>query len=264
MKLFDSHCHLFSKTLYGKVPELIDQALESNVVGCCVIATKREDLLLIQKEIESQKIQNEKKDFQMLFSSGIHPHEAANYMPEDLNLVEEIMPHVAAIGETGLDYYYDFAPKEKQIELFRYHIELSRKSRKPFVIHCREASEDILQEIKASRIHKELEIPAVLHCSTENWEVTQKFLDLGCFISFSGILSFKKAELIQESAKKVPLERIMVETDSPYLAPAPKRGRENQPAYTKHTFDFLAQLRGAESEALSEQLLKNTYRFFNC
>lgn len=194
-------------------------------------------------------------------SVGLHPNEAIEHEPS----VEELVmmsshPKVIAIGETGLDYYRSEANMKWQHDRFRVHIHAAKELGKPLIVHTRQARQDtiaILKEENAS------ETRGVLHCFTEDWEMAKQALDLDFYISFSGIVTFKNAVELQEVAKKVPLNRMLIETDSPYLAPMPYRGKVNQPAYVKHVAEFLANLRGIDFVDLAEKTTENFYDLFS-
>lgn len=196
-------------------------------------------------------------------SVGQHPNDLIHHYPS----IEELLdlaaaPAVIAIGETGLDYFRTEADQiEQQQAGFRDHIKVAKQLNKPLIIHTRQAREDtinILREEGAA------EVAGVMHCFTEDWDMAKAALDLGFYISFSGILTFKKAIELQEVAKKVPADRILIETDCPYLAPVPKRGKPNQPAYLKYIAEFLAQLRGESFDCIAEQTTENFFRLFKC
>jgi TatD DNase family protein len=166
---------------------------------------------------------------------------------------------VIAVGETGLDYFRSTGDVEWQRDRFRRHIQASIALKKPLIIHTRQANDDtlaIMQSEAASRVG------GVMHCFTEDWQMAKRALDLGFYISFSGIVTFKNAEQIQETAKQVPLDRMLVETDAPYLAPQPHRGKPNEPGYVRHTAEFIAKMRGISLEELAAQTTQNFYHLF--
>jgi TatD DNase family protein len=194
-------------------------------------------------------------------SAGVHPNEQLETEP-DVEQLAAMASHEAciAIGETGLDYYRCESEIEKTIQQqrFRNHIQVSRSLKKPLIIHTRQASDDTL---KFMREEKAGDIGGVMHCFSEDWAVAQQALDLNFYISFSGIVTFKSAQTLQAVAQKVPLDRILIETDSPYLAPVPFRGKQNHPALVKQVALMLAMLRGVSYEAIAEA---TTHNFFNC
>ena len=198
------------------------------------------------------------------FSVGVHPHEAAN---ETLSCNREAFlaaadhPKCVAIGEAGLDYFYDFAPRNKQAESFRVQIGVARELGLPIIVHARDADEDI-----AAIIEDEMAkgvFSGVLHCFSSSANLARHALALGFYISFSGILTFKKAEEIRDVASFAPADKILVETDAPFLAPTPHRGKINEPAFTKHTLACLAEVRGLPEEEMASQTTQNTLRLFS-
>jgi len=192
---------------------------------------------------------------------GIHP----DYEDEAEPTVEELVrlarqPKVVGIGETGLDYYRLKGDLEWQRQRFRIHIRTAIEVGKPLVIHTREAATDTLKIMKEEGAER---VGGVMHCFTESWEVAQRAMEMGFYISFSGIVTFKNAVALKELAQKVPLERILIETDSPYLAPVPYRGKTNQPAYVKYVAEEIARLRGISAEDVGEATSANFFRLFN-
>lgn len=196
---------------------------------------------------------------------GVHPDTEDVSEPS----VEQLValadnPRVVGIGETGLDYYRlngrSIADMEWQRERFRVHIAAARQTGKPLVIHTRASAEDTLRLMAEEQAG---EAGGVMHCFTETWDVAKRALDLGFHISFSGIVTFKSAADLQETAKKVPLDRMLIETDSPYLAPVPYRGKTNQPAWVRHVGECIATLRGLPLEQVAEQTTDNFFRLFN-
>lgn len=252
MKIVDSHCHIHFEPLAEDIPGLIARAAENDVQEMlCVTVTLEEfpDVLALAEHHPN-----------IYASVGVHPNVTDGEDPSVERLVE-LGQHdeVVAIGETGLDYFRSEGDLNWQRERFERHIEAARQLDKPLIIHTREAAQDTLAILKAEHA----EAPGgVIHCFTEDWDFARQALDLNFYISFSGILTFKSAQQIQDAAKKVPLERILVETDSPYLAPVPFRGKTNQPAYTRHVAEFLATLRGISVEEVAAITTDNFYRLF--
>jgi len=253
--LIDSHCHLNLidyVALESSLSQVIQNATENGVQHMLCVGTDLVDIPNILKITEEYS--------QVSASIGLHPNEKAESEPTVQALVEFANhPHVVAIGETGLDYYRSEGDLSWQQNRFRNHIHAAKLSKKPLIIHTRLAKEDtlsILREENASVIG------GVFHCFTEDWATAVAALDLGFYISFSGIVTFKNAVELQEVAKKVPLDRMLVETDSPYLAPMPFRGKINQPAYVKHVAEFLSKLREIPFEELAHQTTQNFYRLF--
>ncbi|GIW45976.1 MAG: hypothetical protein KatS3mg077_3258 [Candidatus Binatia bacterium] len=192
---------------------------------------------------------------------GIHPHDAKEVTPEVLAALSEFADHpaVVAVGEIGLDYHYDNSPSEQQQSVFRDCIAIARGKGLPITVHLREAEADLIEILRSERAH---EIGGVIHCFSGNWDTAKRLLDLGFFLSFSGIVTFKRADAIREAARRVPSDRLLIETDAPYLAPVPKRGHRNEPAFVLYTAACLAELRHAPVEELVQNATVNTLRAF--
>jgi TatD DNase family protein len=191
---------------------------------------------------------------------GFHPHQASLWRDGDHERLEALLSdeNVVAVGETGLDYHYDFSPRDRQREVFARQVNLAARVRKPIVVHCRNAAGDVatILESEGGR-----ESGGVIHCFTENDEFARRCLDLGFFISFSGMVTFKKAGSLRETARWVPEDRLLVETDSPYLAPEPHRGKRNEPALAAVVLAALADLRGRDRDSLASAVNSNFHRF---
>lgn len=194
-------------------------------------------------------------------SVGVHPNtESSNEEPSLARLLQEAArPKVVAIGETGLDYYHSQGDLSWQHARFRTHIRAARECGKPLIIHTRESARDV---IRLLREEQAAEVGGVMHCFVEDWDTASAAMDLGFFISFSGIVTFKSARSLQEVARQVPLERLLVETDAPWLAPVPFRGKQNEPAFVWHTARFLAELREENFEDLATATTENFFRLF--
>ncbi|MDP3560400.1 MAG: TatD family hydrolase [Legionellaceae bacterium] len=257
--LIDSHCHLQSLDLSlfdARLENALNNAYQAGVqrfLSVCCLPADFDTLCAIADEHASVYI-----------SVGVHPTHVYETHWDAKTLVERALMHPAciAMGETGLDYFHHRTEDDHlaQQKLFRAHIEAACTAQKPLIIHTREAAADtirILQEENASRIG------GVMHCFTESWEVAKQALDQNFFISFSGIVSFKNATALQEVAKKVPLDRILIETDAPYLAPVPHRGKPNQPAWVKHVAEAMSEIRGESLESITEATSANFYRCFH-
>ena len=251
--LVDSHCHIDFPDLANNLPQVLD-LMQRNGVGCAVcIGVTLEDFPRVLKLAEENPT--------IYASVGVHPETTEVREPS----VDELVclaenPKVIAIGETGLDYYWHNDAPEWQRERFRVHIRAAHQLGKPLVVHNRDASADVLRILQEERAG---EVGGVLHCFTESWEVAEQALDLGFYISLSGIVTFKNALQIKDVAQRVPLDRLLVETDAPYLAPAPYRGKLNQPGYVKHVAEEIARLRNCSFEALAEATTANFYRLFS-
>lgn len=192
---------------------------------------------------------------------GVHPHAAATGDAPTLSAIEELAgsPGVVAIGETGLDYFYMNSGKETQIRSFTGQIAIARRRGLPIVIHVRDADEDLIGILKSENVSEKR---GVIHCFTGNFETAKRYLDLGFYISFSGIVTFKKSDELRAAAAGVPADRILIETDSPYLAPVPFRGKPNEPAYVKHVAETVAEVRGLKTEELASLTSENATRLF--
>jgi TatD DNase family protein len=193
-------------------------------------------------------------------SVGVHPNTETVHEPDVDELAKLASdPEVVAIGETGLDYYRSSGDLEWQRDRFRHHIRAAKQINKPLIIHSREAGPDL---IKILRDEGADTVGGVMHCFVDDWNTAQQAMDLNFYISFSGIVTFKNAQQVQDVARKVPLERMLVETDSPYLAPVPYRGKPNQPGYVHYVAKFIAELRGEDFESLSRQITDNFFNLF--
>lgn len=250
--LVDSHCHLDFDDLSGRLPAVFARMQENGVAAAVCIAVNLEDLPRVIALAAS--------DDRLFATVGVHPEYADALEPTEDQLVDlAAHPKVIAIGETGLDYYWHKDAPEWQRLRFRTHIRAARRAGLPLVIHTREAAPDTLRLMAEEGAG---EVGGIMHCFTETWEVAAAALDLGFHISFSGILTFKNALQIKEVAKKVPLDRLLVETDAPYLAPVPYRGKTNEPGFVLHVAEELARLRGMSTEAVAEQTTRNFTRLF--
>ncbi len=252
--LIDSHCHLEYKGLVEDQSGVLARAREAGVGGFLSISTR-------QREWD-QVIATAERESDVWASVGIHPHEADGHadLGEAALLAAAAHPKVIAIGETGLDYYYDHSDRETQKALFRRHISVARQTGLPIIIHTRDAEADT-----AAILTEEMEqgaFPALIHCFTASADFARIVLDLGLTISLSGIVTFKNARDLQAIAADLPEDRILVETDTPFLAPIPHRGRVCEPAFTADTARFVAELRGQTPEQLAEITTRNFFKLF--
>lgn len=255
MKLVDSHCHLDMLDLAkhgGEIENVIDFARGQGVCHMLCVSVNMEDLPGMLRMVEPFP--------DVSTSVGVHPNEQQGVDPEVDDLVRlSATSKVVAIGETGLDYFRVEDRPQWQRDRFRRHIAAARKARKPLIIHSRDAFDDTLRILTEEDA---ADIGGVMHCFTGNWSQARKVLDLGFDISFSGIVTFNSARDIREAATRVPLDRMLVETDSPYLAPVPHRGRSNQPGYVRHVAECIAGLRGITLEEVAESTTANFERRF--
>ncbi|MFC4768524.1 TatD family hydrolase [Effusibacillus consociatus] len=253
--LFDSHCHLNSdKFDENDILEMIHTARDHNVVQILVPGY---DMDSSQRAVELAD------DWQGLYAAvGIHPNDANGATEEMYQKLRDWaqLPHVVAIGEIGLDYHWDTTPKEVQFEVFRRQIRLAKEVKLPIVIHDREAHADIVQVLREEGAK---EIGGIMHCFSGSWEMAKECMDMNFMISFGGPVTYKNAKRPQEVASKVPLDYLLVETDSPYLTPEPHRGKPNQPLYVRHVAEKIAELRGMEFEEICRITSENAERIFN-
>ena len=250
--LVDSHCHI---PLLGEdthIDDVLNTAKQLDVGHMLCVSV---DLDTWPKILElAQKYAN------IFASVGLHPNSQVEKEPLVDALAELAnSTDVVAIGETGLDYYRSEGELEWQRQRFRTHIRAAKKVEKPLIIHSREARTDVIKILKDEGADN---VGGVMHCFVDDWETAESAMNLGFYISFSGIVTFKNAKEVQEVAKKVPLERLLIETDSPYLTPVPYRGKPNQPGYVRYVAEFLAELRNEEYAAIAEQTTANFFQLF--
>lgn len=252
MQLIDSHCHLSDEKLSSCLPEILANMASNQICRALSVSVSKASFAATLAIAEACP--------QIYASIGIHPDnpEAEEFTAEEM--VEQAGCHakIVAIGETGLDYHWCKGDLDWQHRRFITHIRAANQSRLPLIVHTREAAEDTMRLLREHQAYA-----GVIHCFTENTAIAKRALDLGFYISFSGILTFKNAKDIQEAARYVPLDRILVETDAPYLAPVPKRGKTNEPAYVRHTAEFLAKLRGDTLENIAAATTENFYTLFD-
>ena len=254
MTLIDSHCHLNYEGLADRQAEVLANARARGVSGFLNISTRKSEWDAV--------IAVATREPDVWASVGIHPHEADNHPDLGAAVLVDAAAHprVVAIGECGLDYYYDKSDRAAQRERFAAHIEAARQTALPLVVHTREAEEDtaaMLTEAVAAG-----GVTGVLHCFTGSRALAEKALDLGFYVSLSGIVTFKNAADLQETAKMLPGDRMLVETDSPFLAPVPNRGRTCEPAFVADTAAFVADLRGEQADDLAQATTANFFRLF--
>ncbi|NNE49952.1 MAG: TatD family hydrolase [Altererythrobacter sp.] len=253
--LVDSHCHLEYKGLVEDQAGVLARAREAGVGQFLNISTRRSEW--------DQVVRTAEREADVWASVGIHPHEADQHadLGRDVLLDATKNPRVIAIGETGLDYYYDHSDRETQQDLFRMHIGVSRETSLPLIIHTRDAEEDTLK-ILEDELGKGA-FPALIHCFTASSDFGRRVLEMGLTISLSGIVTFKNAKELQEIAKEIPRDRLLVETDSPFLAPVPHRGKPCEPAFVANTAQFVADLRGDDVSELADYTTENFRKLFS-
>ena len=249
--LVDSHCHLDFPDFAEERDAVIERARSAGIGTMVTICTRLDEFPAVRAIAEA--------DDDIWCSVGVHPHEAADYAEtsvEDLAALAA-RPRVIGIGETGLDFHYDHSPRDVQEQVFRTHIAVARASGLPLIIHAREADLEI-----ARMLQEERATAGVLHCFSSGRGLAEAALELGFYISISGIVTFRNAEDLRAIVRDVPLDRLLVETDAPYLAPVPYRGKRNEPAFVAATAAAVAELKELEPEALATATSANFYRLF--
>ena len=254
MMLVDSHCHLDHRDFHGEIDAILARARQAGVSTMLTISTTLASFPEILEIAERHE--------NVFCTAGVHPHEAAaeQWVTADHLLKLTKHPKVVGIGECGLDYYYDRSPRGTQIAIFKVHAAAARETGLPLVVHTRDADEQMASILEAEMAIGRL--TGVLHCFTSGRALAETAIRLGFHISFSGILTFKKSEPLREIAATVPAERLLIETDAPYLAPVPLRGRRNEPSFIAHTLAALAACRGEDEARLAEMTSTNFFRLF--
>lgn len=252
MTLVDSHCHLNFQPLHASLDTVLANARNNGVGYMLCVSVTLESFPHVRAIAEQHA--------HIFASVGVHPNEREGREPtvEELTVLARD-GRVIALGETGLDYYRSEGDVNWQRERFRNHIQAAQAAHKPLIIHTREAAKDTLQLMREERAQ---EAGGVMHCFTENWEIAKQALDLGFYISLSGIVTFRNAEVVREVAKQVPDDRLLIETDSPYLAPMPHRGKANEPAFVRYVAECVADLRGVGLDVLADQTTRNFFNLF--
>lgn len=252
--MIDSHVHLDDEAFDEDRDELIKNLNEN---GIEIVVNNSSDLSSSENSVKlANKYEN------IYASIGVHPHEAESYNDDVEKKLIELSKNkkVVAIGEIGLDYYYDNSPRDIQREVFKKQIALAAKLKKNIVIHSRDASEETFEILKEA--HEKYEFVALIHCFSQSVEMMEKYLKMGDYIALGGAVTFKNSKAPKEVAKKVDLERLLLETDCPYMTPVPYRGKRNEPKYVKFTCNYIADLRQIESSELEKITAANTKRFF--
>jgi len=248
--LIDSHAHLVS---LENLPEVLQRAQENNI----------NKIVSISSDIPSTEATiSLAEEYDYIFATtGVHPHSADQMSEEVLIGIDHFAENdkVVAIGETGLDYFYMNSEKEVQIDSFTEHIRLGKKHNLPIIIHVRNADQDMIEILTKESA---ADTPGVIHCFTGDYDTAKKYLDLGYYISFSGIVTYKRSEELREAAKKIPKDKILIETDSPYLAPVPHRGKPNEPSYVRHVAETISDVRGISFDEIAEITKANAEKLF--
>jgi TatD DNase family protein len=252
--LVDSHCHLDFPDFEDELDAVMDRATEAGVgaiLTICTHLTRFERVLAVAERFSN-----------VFCTVGVHPHEAAR---EPRVAAEHLVrmadhPKVVGFGETGLDYYYEHSPRAVQQQSFRVHIAAARMAGLPVVVHTRDADADTARILGEEQ--EKGPFDGVLHCFSSTRELAERAIGMGLYISFSGVVTFKKAEELRATAAALPLDRVLVETDAPYLAPVPKRGKRNEPSYVAYTAGEVARVRAMDGEAFAEATTDNFFRLF--
>ena len=253
--LVDPHCHLDFPEYAGKVGEVLARARTAGVGVCVSIGTELKRFPGVRAVAEAHP--------NVWCSVGVHPHESEKELLDDeASLIEAAAhPKVVAIGETGLDYYYEHSPRAPQQANFRSHIAAARQTGLPVIVHTRDADDDTIAILRDEMAKGAF--TGVIHCFTGTQKLADASLELGLYISVSGIATFKNSAALRDVIKNVPLDRLLVETDAPYLAPVPHRGKTNEPAFVTHTAAMLAELKGVSAQELADATTKNFFRLFS-
>ena len=253
--IIDSHCHLTYEPMSSSLDETIKRANMDGIKFLLTISTEDKSFENILKILDKYKC--------VYGSYGIHPHEAKNHKNINFNdIVEKVKKNnkIIGIGESGLDFYYNHSAKRDQIDSFLEHINASKKTNLPIIVHTRSAENETF-EILNKAVKKE-NLKILIHCFTGSKEFAFKLLDIGAYISASGVVTFKKSQELANTFKQIPLDRLLVETDAPYLAPEPLRGKPNEPSYIVHTVKFLSKLKNISFKDLSEITTQNFFKLF--
>ena len=252
--LVDSHCHLRFPELASQNDAVIDRARQAGLVRMVTIGTR-------QEEWQATREVAHRYD-EVFYALGLHPEYATDNVTADDLVAASNDPKMVGIGETGFDFFYDNAPKDDQERCFREHIRASIRTGLPLIIHSRQAEEDTIRVLKEERVGHEKELTGVLHCFSSRKFLADYALDIGFYVSLSGILTFKKSQELRDIAKGLPLDRLLVETDSPFLAPQSHRGKPCEPAYVAETAQVLAEVKGLGYDAIGKQTTENFFRLF--
>ena len=259
IRLYDTHCHIADPKFDEDRQAVIQRLLNAGVKRALVVADPRED------QPNQEKVFQLADQYDFLYAAiGVHPHNASGWDADAENTVSRYLQHPKCrlLGEIGLDYHYDLSPRDVQREVFDIQLEMAFARGIPVQLHIREAHGDCMDMLRARA--KSGRLPrGIMHCYTGSWEAAKVYLDLGFYISLSGALTFNNAPKLREVAQNTPIDRLLIETDCPYMAPVPLRGRRNEPAFIVHTFEALCAARNAASEALSEALWHNACEIIN-
>jgi len=253
--IIDSHCHLEHEPMISNLNEVIDRASVNNVKYFLSISTTNESFDKILKIVENHK--------NVYGTYGIHPHETKNYQSLSSNeIIKKINfnKKIIGIGESGLDFYYEYSDPIVQKKVFIEHIKAAQTLNIPLIVHTRSAENDTYDILKSEMKNKDLKV--LIHCFTGTKNFAHKLIDIGCYISASGVVTFKKSKDLADTFLSLPNDRILVETDSPYLSPEPLRGKSNEPSHIIHTVNFLARLKGIQSSLFAKKTSSNFFKLF--
>lgn len=251
----DSHCHLERHTFNDELDAVIQRAFDAGLSHMVAVGASS----VAEGAVEANALAE--RESRIYATAGIHPHDAGKTTQKDIDAIADIAkkPRVVSVGEIGLDYFYDHAPKDVQRDVFEKQIAIAHAVDKPIMLHIRDAHDDAYAVLDASGIPK---AGGIVHCFTGGPEEAEQYLKRGMYLSIPGVVSFKKSVELQEAVKMIPLERMLIETDTPYLAPVPFRGKRNEPAYVVHTAEKIAELRGSTRDAIGEATRTNALRIF--
>jgi len=255
MRLYDSHCHLDFPDFADEIAAVVTRAGDAGVERIITISTRVAH--------GARLVALAERFANVWFTIGTHPHQAGEEPDTDAAAIRRFAAHpkCVGIGEAGLDYHYDYAPRDVAKRVFIAQIALARELALPLVIHAREADEDVAKILREEMAKGAF--AAVLHCFTSSRALAQTGLDLGLYVSFSGVLTFKNSQSLRDIARDVPMDRLLVETDAPFLAPVPMRGKRNEPAFVIHTARVLAEVKGVDADTLAAATRANTLRLFS-
>lgn len=253
--LVDSHCHLDFPDFEGELDDIVARAAEADIgymMTICTHVTKFQQVRDVAAQYEN-----------MWCTVGIHPHNAGSEPETSAETLMDMAndPKVIAFGETGLDFYYDHSPRDRQEMAFRAHVDAARETGLPLIIHTRDADDDMIRILRDE--HGRGAFPGVIHCFSSGPDLAKAVLEMGLYISVSGVVTFKTADELRETVKSVPVERLLVETDAPYLAPVPHRGKRNEPAYTAKTAAKVAEIKDMDASEFAAATTDNFFRLFS-
>ncbi len=253
--LVDSHCHLTFPDFKEDLPDIFARAASNDVGLMLTISTKLAEAPMVQSLADANE--------QVFCTVGVHPHEAETDAGVTAAQLVDLAKHdkTVGIGETGLDYFYEHSPREEQRNAFRAHIAAARETQLPLIVHARDADDEIIDILQDE--YKQGAFPGLIHCFSSGRALAEAALEIGFYVSLSGILTFKSAQELRDIAKDVPLDRLLVETDAPYLAPVPKRGKRNEPSFVSHTAACLAELKGVSTDELAATTTDNFFTLFS-